>query len=404
MSRRVYVHIGLPKTGTTYLQRTLWDSRAALAERGVLLPGASRRAQRLAVWDLLGRRLRNVRQAEVPGAWQAVVEQARDWPGEQALLSEEFLVNARPRHVRRIVAAFDDAEVHVVVTVRDLARVVASMWQQEVVKSRTWRLADYVAAVRDPEHGPPSAGVSFWLRYDLPRILTTWEPFVAPERIHVVLVPPADAPPTLLLERFAAAVGIDPAVLTPAPPETNASLGVAETEVLRRVNECLVNLNERQYRRVVDKVVLPVLGGRSWTPRIGLPPGEWEWLDSRAAEQVEFLAASRYHVVGDLTDLRPPAPPAPGHDGDVPDAELLEIAVAALAATAEHYARLWSRTRRAARRATSNPVTRLSSARRAADYRVKSQLLHRADRNRLLATVVRAYLRRTAASARRARP
>ena len=39
MARRVYVHVGLPKTGTTYLQHMLWESREALAADGVLFPG-----------------------------------------------------------------------------------------------------------------------------------------------------------------------------------------------------------------------------------------------------------------------------------------------------------------------------------------------------------------------------
>ena len=31
MAARVFLHIGLPKTGTTYLQSVLWGSKAALA-------------------------------------------------------------------------------------------------------------------------------------------------------------------------------------------------------------------------------------------------------------------------------------------------------------------------------------------------------------------------------------
>ena len=41
---RVYLHIGAPKTGTTYLQEVLFTNRARLAEHGVLYPGESRTA------------------------------------------------------------------------------------------------------------------------------------------------------------------------------------------------------------------------------------------------------------------------------------------------------------------------------------------------------------------------
>jgi len=35
----VYLHIGEPKTGTSYLQNSLWSNRAGLAAQGVVLPG-----------------------------------------------------------------------------------------------------------------------------------------------------------------------------------------------------------------------------------------------------------------------------------------------------------------------------------------------------------------------------
>ena len=44
MAERVYLHVGLPKTATTYLQTILWANREVLEEQGVRLPGDSRRA------------------------------------------------------------------------------------------------------------------------------------------------------------------------------------------------------------------------------------------------------------------------------------------------------------------------------------------------------------------------
>ena len=42
-SPRVVLHIGAPKSGTTYLQRLLWQNRAELAAAGVGLPGENQR-------------------------------------------------------------------------------------------------------------------------------------------------------------------------------------------------------------------------------------------------------------------------------------------------------------------------------------------------------------------------
>ena len=39
MAERVFLHIGGPKCGTTYLQTVLWSNKPRLAEAGVLRPG-----------------------------------------------------------------------------------------------------------------------------------------------------------------------------------------------------------------------------------------------------------------------------------------------------------------------------------------------------------------------------
>ncbi len=397
MTRRVYIHVGMPKTATTYLQQTLWLSRDRLADDGVLVPGESHQFQRFAFWDLLGRRLRGVDQARVPGTWPALVEQTRAWPGRSVLLSEEFLVNARPGQVRRIVRSFGPAEVHVVLTVRDLGRVIGSMWQQELSKGRTWAWPEFVAAVRDPERGPATAGVAFWLRQDARRVIATWETAVPAERIHVVVLPPAGAAPTRLLELFAAVAGLDVGTLTPPGKTANPSVGAAETEVLRRLNEGLGGrLNERQYQFMVNQVVKPVLRARTGGARMPLPESELDWVAARSEELVELLEHGGYHVVGALDHLRPAATVGTAADPDkVGESDLADAAVAALTATVEHYATYWWRTRRRDRPKHAGRRQRLASAGRALGFRAKVGALERADRNPLLARAARLYLRRT---------
>jgi hypothetical protein len=397
MARRAYIHVGLPKTGTTYLQQTLWESQRQLAEDGVLLPGGSRQAQRRAVWDLLGKRIHGVEEAKVPGAWQELVESARQWTGRQLLLSEEFLVNARPAHVRRIVRDFEPAEVQVVITVRDLARVIGSMWQQELSRGRTWGWSEFVAAVRDPEQGPATAGVAFWLHQDLKKVLATWSSAVSPERIHVVVVPPAGSPSTRILELFAAATEIEVSTLTPTSKLGNPSVGVAESEVLRRLNEGLDGrLNERQYRRMISQAVKPVLQKRTSSTRVRLPESERAWVTERSNEMVELLENGPYDIVGDLGDLLPTDDVYARRGADqVTDKDLAEAAIASLTATVEQYAAYWWRTKKRDQSSEASKRERIASASRALGYRTRLGALERADRNPMLARAARMYLRWT---------
>ncbi len=395
MVSRAYVHIGLPKTGTSYLQQTLWSSRHALAATGVLIPGERHQLQRHAIWDLLGRRLRGVGQPEVAGSWAALVETVQAWAGDTVLLSEEFLVHARRGDVKQIVEALGPAEIHVVVTVRDLGRAIGSMWQQEVAKQLTMPWPEYVAAVRNPSAGRPMAGIAFWLRYDLEKILATWETAVPRDRIHVLTVPPAGSPVTVLLERFALATGIEYDTLTPADGLVNPAVGVTGTEVLRRLNQDLATLDERQYLHVM-RVLRTGLFQTPDVKQPSLPASERAWADRKAAEVIEWLDSGGYDVVGDLTDLLPPGHESAADDGQpVTDRQLADAALVALAHLSKHHANYWSRTHRLAVAGDIDARTRLASARRAFSYRIRAASLRAADRHELLARAAALYFRRS---------
>jgi hypothetical protein len=39
MAEAVFLHIGAPKCGTTFVKSVLWNNREVLAARGILVPG-----------------------------------------------------------------------------------------------------------------------------------------------------------------------------------------------------------------------------------------------------------------------------------------------------------------------------------------------------------------------------
>ena len=75
-TRRVFLHIGAIKTGTTYIQTVLRENRERLIEEGVLFPGRRWRNQVSAVEDVL--RLGKTRDGRpMPSArpWPRLVEE-----------------------------------------------------------------------------------------------------------------------------------------------------------------------------------------------------------------------------------------------------------------------------------------------------------------------------------------
>ena len=71
------------------------------------------------------------------------------------LLSDEYLATRTRRQARRAINDLSARhEVHVVVTVRDLGRVLTSSWAEDVKSGSTVTWPEYVAAVRVPERSP----------------------------------------------------------------------------------------------------------------------------------------------------------------------------------------------------------------------------------------------------------
>lgn len=399
MRSRVVLHIGLHKTGTTFLQGTWAANRAVLADHGVRYPGAAGEpVQRLAALDALGRQPRGTVDHRISGQWQRIVSLAATAPDPTVLLSAEVLSTATPRQARSIAAAFGDREVHVMVTARDVARVLVSAWQETVKNDATWTWQEYVDAVTDPARRGANPARGFWLTQDLPGILAAWSGPVPAERVHVVTVPPPGAAPGELLARACRVVGVDAAELTASAARDNTALDAAGTEVVRRLNVLLGHrLNQRQHSHVVKNLVVRELAAQRTGRPYALPPELTGWAGRESSRQVTGVRDGGYAVVGDLDDLRPRQDPAaPRPDGASVEATL-DAALVGLSVVTQRYARAWWRRHRDDG-ATSDP-TAASSTRRLA-FRVRRAGARAADRNRFAAKAGAAYVALTRRSRR----
>lgn len=397
----VHLHVGLPKTGTSTIQATL-DARVdALAAAGVLYPGRRHRAHRLAAYDLLGQRVRGDDADIVSGAFRRLAEEVAAHSGPIALISDEELGLARPRHVRKVARELGGDRLHIVVGARDMARTVVSAWQQNVMTGSTTSWPRFIEAVRDPRAVSTPDATAFWLRHDLLRVLDAWSTAVPPERIRVLTVPPPGAAAHCLLDRFGRATGLPPDWWGHGEvAERNVSMGAAEVEVVRRLNASVGRrLNTEQRRFVVEQGLRPRLAVTR--PRaLVLPTEHRSWARRYGEGLVAELERRGVEVVGDLADLVPEDRNGSVSAFDeVPDAALLEATEAALAALAIGHGQLFRRYRRAFHKRQGRlptPLEVVGSGTRAAGFGLQKAALRRTSSNRLLARAARAYVTRTA--------
>ena len=312
--RRVYLHVGAPKTGTTYLQDRLALNATSLRRHGYRYPTGPHADMFLAALDLLDRPWGGMRpQAE--GEWDALVRRARRARGT-VLLSHEILAGAKPAEARRALADLSFAEVHVVYTARDVARQVAAEWQEQLKHQRKVTFKTFLRQIQETDRaGADSKRATrwFWRAQGLPGVLERWGNGLAPTQVHVVTVPRPGGPPDELWQRFCTALGIDPAWAPREGSRRNPSIGTAESTLLRRVNARLkeAGLPSDQYRALVRQLVVhETLAVRPRMQPVTLPPDAYDWAEDIAQGWIEWVKGAGVEVVGDLEELRPVRPPA----------------------------------------------------------------------------------------------
>jgi hypothetical protein len=337
VANRVFLHVGSPKTGTTFLQQVLWSQRARARQQGLLLPLDNFHDHFLATLDVRGVADQPHHPPRAQGIWRRMVAQAEAWDGN-VLISHELFAGASAEQAQAALDAFGaDTEVHVVLTARDLVRQIPAEWQEHVKHRSTTTFPEFVADLRRED-----ASTWFWRVQDFADVLERWGASLPVDRVHVVTVPLPGNSPAALWERFAALLGLDPAAFDLETSRSNTSLGYEQAELLRRVNEALGESLPMPgpYPATVKNVFAQQLLVQRKGSKLALDGEAHDFAVRTSADIARRLDAKGYHVLGDLSEL---VPPQAGDEVEpvelAPSSErLLEESVAALALLLEEHA------------------------------------------------------------------
>ena len=302
MSKRVLLHVGCPKTGTSYLQDVLFRNRETLRDHGILYPADRFDAHFLAALDLMTLPWGGL-ETEAVRAWDHLAEQVRAWHGT-SIISHEIFARATSTQVERALASLGDAEVHVVLSVRDLVRQIPAEWQENVKHRSHITYATFLRTIRDPGR-ESKIGSWFWAVQELPDILDRWGAALPPERVHLVTVPPPGSDRGELWHRFSRTFGLTDLPLDLTAERENPSLGVPETSLLRTINQRVTSiLAPPDYRPLVRELLAhQTLSRGVASARLGLAPDDHAWAQGLARSWIDLLAGRGYDVAGSLDDL-----------------------------------------------------------------------------------------------------
>ena len=402
--RRVLVHVGAPKTGTSYVQDVLFLNRESLAGQGILYPADRFDEHFLAALDLM-----ELHWGGLESAGRRCLGPARRaGPG---LAGHRDRLPRDPRH--RVAASRCAARSTRSATPRCTSCCRRATWSGRSPPSgrrtsstgATSATATFLDKITDPARAGELASW-FWGVQEVPDILDRWGSTLPPERVHLVTVPKPGAPRDLLWQRFSAVLGLDEVGPRAGPPTGRTRPSASPRPPWCAGSTPSVNngvLADEDYREYVRELLAHrTLSQRSGSPRLGLPPDVRAWAVDLSESWIEELAKQGYDVVGSLDELRPDAVDQPFADPDEP----VEADVADAAVRVDRDAAGGGRPARGGRAA---PAARprlapwpSSTGPRGLWFRVKRRLVNTADDNRLAAAGLAAYRRARGSSSRSA--
>lgn len=301
------LHIGLMKTGTTAIQRAASARRRALLRQGVLYPGRLYN-HRQAALALMNRQPASLGATPPVDAWSDLCTEVERSSADRVWVSNEFICGADEETASRFLAALGP-QTHVVVTLRGVASILPSLWQQYVKIGSTQELADFLA-VTLAEHPDPALLPNSHARHDQGAVVRRWAQLVGPEHLTVVIGDASE--PQRVQKAFEGLLGLVDGTLEPVDARgyaTNRSLTAPEAALMLEVNRRLpdgVMTEEELVRIVRNGAIRRMLEARSDYAsdlRLGLP----DWAAVRAAalgsRYADEIAAAGVTVVGDLADL-----------------------------------------------------------------------------------------------------
>jgi hypothetical protein len=134
--RRLILHIGLHKTGSTAIQRTLLENRACLRDQGIEYPD---------IGFLLFGHHNLVRDLQSdPPSYAAMSAKIMELQGT-VVISSENLARIAPRYARALRDSLPFDEVAIVCYVRSFIKIIYSWWQEEVKHRKAFTFPEFLS-------------------------------------------------------------------------------------------------------------------------------------------------------------------------------------------------------------------------------------------------------------------
>jgi hypothetical protein len=268
--------------------------------------------------------------------WNALLAECHGFDG-RVVVSAESLAAADDLAISTILDSLERTDVHVVVTIRSLAHILPSAWQEDVKAGVRTPFVDWLEHVCG--HGADTTPKHpFWVVHDHATVVERWARVVGNDHITVVVVDSRDR--DSVYRAFEGLLHLERGSLSAErAAKQNRSLTASECEVLRRLNERLDHGDTPTLRRrpVPAAAIWALLDGRQPPPeesKLVVPRRFLEMISPSSEQTISRIRETGATVIGELDNLaidRDTLESAPDTDQRPPDTMPMDAAVALLA-------------------------------------------------------------------------
>jgi len=305
----VLIHIGPHKTGTTAVQDALVRAAPALVEQGFMYFASGNQNNANIAVKAFARSVDrdfkyHSRSSKNPSHWTVIHDELTARPNQTAIISAEDLADLSESHVKQFIEAMGTRPVRVVMTLRSLAEVIPSQWQQFVKRGVMPSLEEWSRELFTPHSAERKVDL-FWQRHRHDELLQRWVSAVGADRVTVVVVDSRER--LAIYPIFEQLIGLTSGTLQPGD-YLNESMSIEQAELVRatylRLEEAGIDHMFGEKGPMI-RIHKHLLDAKSAAPtHKPLLPGLAHEATLRVAQEIRYvIEKSGVAVVGDLAQL-----------------------------------------------------------------------------------------------------
>ena len=306
--RRLIVHAGFHKSGTTALQEAFDAQSEELRTVGVVYPNIGRKAHHRIAWALADKTWgwgKRGGEKTPRRKWTELVREINSSDDETILISSEFFSELNTDAIKTIKKEIKNRNVEVFFTVRPLVKLLGSSYQQYLKYGIKADYTTWLHSVLD-KPGESKINPSFWKRNFHGQVVARWVEVLGAENATVIIVD--ESKPEFLFNSINEYLGLPKGFLKAQETGSNRSLTMEEIALLielnkrfpkeREWNEYEVFIRDGYIRRLTDHVKPSADSGRLTTPQWAIDKG-----NEIGTQNKRELVATGAKIIGDIDSL-----------------------------------------------------------------------------------------------------